>query len=269
MTKFQLAALLLAVALFVGMYIGCETKSNTQKALEKTRAVAAERTDINVLLKAARQRLDAEEAGAIAAAEQRLSALKGDTAALVAGLMRLAGLWYNAGYAAISGHYAQQIAELVQTEEVWSTAGATYAICLQRETDDKVRAFCTKRAVEAFEQAISLNPGNVSHRINLALVYAENPPQEDVMRGVKMLQDLNRQYPDNVSVLNSLARLALKTGQYERAIQRLERVLELDAQNTTAICLLADAWQGAGDEAKARQFAATCNQAKNDNSPSR
>ncbi len=260
MTKFQLAVLVSAAAMFFAIYFGCDTKSKDQKTLEKTRVFSAESTDINILIKEAGKQLDPAAANAIEAAEQELSVTKANAGAHSEVLKRLAALWYGAGNAAISGHYAQLIAEAANTEEAWSKAGTTYAICVQRSTEDKVRNFCTQRAVEAFEKAISINPENVSHRINLAVVYAENPPKEDAMRGITMLIELNRNNPDNTSVLNNLGRLAIKTGQYERAVQRLERVLELEPGNPVATCLLAEAWQGAGNTAKAEQYAQACRQ---------
>ncbi len=260
MTKLQIAVLAGAAALFFALYFGCETKSKDQKTLEKTRVFAAESTDINVLLSAAKQSLAPAAAGEVAAIEQELNLTKGDTSAHVEVLKRLSGVWYRLGDAGISGYYAQLVAEQANTEDAWSKAGTTYAICVQRSQEDKVRDFCTQRAVAAFESAASINPDNLAHRINLAVVYAENPPKEDVMRGITMLLELNRNHPDNVSILNNLGRLAIKTGQFERALERLGRVLELDPGNPVATCLMADAWKGAGDAAKAGEFEQACRQ---------
>jgi len=258
MTKTQIAALVSAIALFLAMYFGCETQSKDQLTLEKSRVFSAESTDANVLIKEAQNRLEPNDRNIISSIEHELDLTQNDSAAHTSSLMRLSGAWFTAGEPAISGHYAQMVAERLQTEEAWSKAGTTYAICLQRSEEDKVRTYCTQRAVAAFESAISINPENVAHRVNLAIVHAENPPKEDVMRGITMLLELNRQYPDNISVLNNLGRLAIQTGQFDKAIQRLERVLEIESGNLMATCLLADAWKGAGDAAKAAQFAKAC-----------
>lgn len=260
MTKTQIAALVSATALFFAMYFGCETQSKDQQTLEKTRVFTAESTDVNVLMRDAQSKLGADSKNEISSIEHELELAQNDSALYVSTLMRLAGAWFQAGEPAVSGHYAQLVAEKLQTEDAWSKAATTYAICLQRSEAEKVRTFCTQRAVAAFETAISINPENLAHRVNLAVVYAENPPEEDVMRGITMLLDLNRQYPENVSVLNNLGRLAIQTGQFDKAVQRLERVLEIEPGNPMATCLLADAWKGAGDVAKAEQFATACGQ---------
>ncbi len=258
MNRLQLAVVLVAISLFFAMYLGCETKSKDQKALEKSRVFSAQSTDIAVLIRAGKENLGDELAGEVMAGEEVLSSSRGDTAAMIIAYKTLAALWYQAGNPEISGYYATQIAELAPTEEAWSRAGTTYAICVQRKPEEKVLEFCTQGAVTALERAVSLNPENIAHRVNLAVVYAENPPKEDVMRGVTMLLELNRQHPDDIAVLNNLGRLANKTGQYERALKRFERVLELEPGNTVATCLLAETWQGLGDAAKASMYAEAC-----------
>jgi predicted Zn-dependent protease len=81
------------------------------------------------------------------------------------------------------------------------------------------------------------------------------------MRGILMLRELNEALPNNVLVMNTLARLAIKTGQIDRAIQRLETSLGLEPDNQNTICLLATAYGNAGPDyaAQAARLAAQCN----------
>ena len=62
-----------------------------------------------------------------------------------------------------------------------------------------------------------------------------------------MLLALNEKYPDDVLVLNALARLAVKTGQWDRAKARLEKSASLQEDNASTICLLADVYQQLDD----------------------
>ncbi|MCB0375900.1 MAG: tetratricopeptide repeat protein [Sinomicrobium sp.] len=218
----------------------------------------AESTDISVLLKNAKAALSSAQNGRVFLLEQELAQTELDSAK-VEKLERLSGTWFEFGEPAIAGYYAQEIAELLGTEESWSIAGTTYTICLQQSTETKVRDYCSGRAIRAFENAISLDPEELAHQVNLALVYTEYPPADNPMRGILMLRELNDAHPNNVLVMNTLARLAIKTGQYDRAIQRLERSLELEADNQNTICLLATAYESAGQTEKAAQFAARCN----------
>ncbi len=44
----------------------------------------------------------------------------------------------------IAGFYAEKIVELQATEEVWSIAGTTYAIFIQKATGEKLVLFAPK-----------------------------------------------------------------------------------------------------------------------------
>ena len=74
-----------------------------------------------------------------------------------------------------------------------------------------------------------------------------------------MLLSLNKKHPENISVLNLLGQLAIKTGQHDKAIARLEKALTLDGKNKQTICLLAQAYQAAGQAAKASEMEKLCN----------
>lgn len=257
MTKLQIGVLLTATALFFVIYFGCETKPTEQRAIEKSRALTAEGASVEVLLQEAKAALTAAEAGRILALEQALE--EAPTDSLRAGrYQELSGAWYESDQPALAGYYAEQVAELRNSEESWSIAGTTYTICLQRTENERIRNYCANRAVKCYESAISLNPANPVHKVNLALVYTENPPAENPMRGIQMLLDLNQSDPDNVLVLNSLGRLAIRTGQFDRASERLEKAASIEPDNRNTICLLAQAYEGAGQAEEAREYGERC-----------
>ncbi len=257
MTKLQWGIVASAIALFFVIYFGCDTRPKDIAALETSRALAAESTDITTLLGEARAGLSSTASNNILALETELESAPSDSARAEV-FKRLSSRWYELGHPAVAGYYAQQVAEIENTEESWSIAGTTYSICIQRAEEPRARDFCTGRAIQAFENAISINPGNTAHRVNLALAYTSNPPPDDPMKGVLMLRDLNQKAPDNVLVLNALARLALQTGQYGRAAERLERAQQLEPDDINTICLLSQAYEGLGETAKAQEFAQKC-----------
>ena len=257
MNRLQWIVIGLSVALFIVLYFGCETTPKNIKALEKSRVLASEGTDVISLLSEAKAGLSPTASNNIVALEVQLEEALGDTARSTV-LKQLSSEWYNQGHAEIAGHYAQEVADVENTEESWSIAGTTYSICIQRAKVEKVKSFCTARAVKAFENAISINPENMAHQVNLALAYTYNPPQDNPMQGILMLRTLNQKAPDNVLVLNTLARLAIQTGQYEKAIERLSKAWSLEENNLTTACLLAQAYEGAGEDAKAEQYLALC-----------
>lgn len=262
MNKLQWIVLGSAVVLFFILYFGCDTKPESQKALEKSRALTVESTDLSELLLSAKSTLNASEATRIGELEAQLENADKDSLK-VETLKQLSGRWYQLEQPAIAGTYAQQVAEVLNDEQSWSITGTTFSICLQTNQDEQVRSYCLGRAVKAFENAISINPANTAHRVNLALTYTESPPKEEPMKGILMLRELNQQEPNNVLVLNSLARLALKTNQFDRAKERLEQAIKLEPQNMGTICMLAQVYEQLGETAAAKTFADRCTAANN------
>lgn len=263
MTTLQWTTIGGALILFLVIYFGCETQPKDIAALEKSRALSVESTDVQTLLLEAKAQLDPSSLSEITALEEELSNTLSDTAKLEV-QKALAGQWYALGQVALSGYYAQEVASVEMTDDAWSIAGTTYTICIQRAEKQKVKDFCMGRAVNAFESAISLDPTELAHQVNLALAYTYSPPADNPMKGVLLLRELNNKAPDNVLVLNTLARLAIQTGQFDKALARLENALALASENTTTICLLAQAYKGAGNSSKAADFAARCRAASND-----
>lgn len=259
MTRLQLSIIASAIALFFVLYFGCDTQPKKQQLLEKSRALAAERTDASAMIDEAFASLKPAQRSAVQELTAQAEAAGSDTAQAPNLYRQLSGEWYQLGFQAIAGYYAQRVAELVNDDESWSIAGTTYLLCFQQSGDEKSKSFCLPKAVAAFENAISLAPDNVKHRVNLALCYVESPPQDNPMKGILMLRDLNTRYPGNVAVINQLARLAIKTGQYDRAIERLEEALRLAPDDTNANCLMALALEESGKAAAAAPFALKCN----------
>lgn len=257
MNRLQIAVLASALGLFLLLYFTCSTTPPEQEAIEKSRALMIESTDIESLLGDAKSRLDTRGTAEILSLEADLEKAPGDTARAEA-FKALSGKWYQLGEAALAGYYAEEVANLENTGQAWGLAGTTFILCAQQTDQDKTRQFCSSRALKAFENAISLEPEAVSHRINLALAFTDFPPADNPMKGILMLRELDTQYPDNPSVLFHLGRLAIQTGQWDRAVERLSRSVELNPDNRPAWCLLAQAYGETGNQAKAAECSSRC-----------
>lgn len=257
MTKLQLVVVGAAIVLFVVLYFGFDTTPRDMQALEKTRALSVEQTTLDVLLQEGKTALAPGQLNSVLALEQQLEEAPDDSVRTSL-LKELSSRWFSLGHPAIAGAYAERVAILENSENSWAIAGTTFTICVQRSQEEKIRNYCTDKAVESFENAISIDPADIAHRVNLALLYTENPPAENPMKGITMLLELNRENPENVLVLNSLGRLAIKTGQYERAVERLEKAKGLEPGNANTSCLLARAYEGLGNMEMAQQYSEQC-----------
>lgn len=173
-------------------------------------------------------------------------------------LKKLASVWYKEGEAAISGYYAEKVAELEKTAEAWQIAGTTYRSALQQSTEEEIKEISSQRAANSLEKAISLDSSNIAYRMQLAMVYVDRPLQDNPMKGILMLRELNEKYPDQPAIILQLGQLAMKTGQFDKAIERFKKAVTLLPEQTDIYCMLAEAYAGKGDKAAADAAVKKC-----------
>ena len=244
-TQLQIIVLSLWAILTVALYWGFDTKSIEQKEDLASRALSGTQVDVGPIITTAKESLAVQDLQEINALEGAVEGSAIDTVR-VNYLKQLSGKWYKLQKFLIAGHYATLVAEAEPTGEHWSIAGTTYipGITIQ---DPLLSKACFQGAVSALENAISLDPEQINHRVNLALAYTEKPPEDNPMKGIQMLLNLNKKHPDDVVVLTTLGRLAMKTGQMDRAKERLERAIEINPDHVRAVCLLAELYRQTSD----------------------
>ena len=257
MKRAQLITIAIFTVLFCVLYFGFRTKSSEHSDLEKSRLVNFEETDIRTLIKEAKAELSESDNPQLESLETALYHLSDDSSKTEI-LMELSGFWYRMERPDISGHYATEVAEMENSEDAWSIAGTTFAAGITGFGDGKEREFCIVKAISSFEKAISINPDNSVHRLNLALCYTKAPPSDNPMKGILMLREMNEKEPDNVHVLVALGKLAIQTGQYSKAIERLTAAFELENENRSVACLLSVAYEGIGNGEAAKDYYILC-----------
>jgi tetratricopeptide (TPR) repeat protein len=248
---------LLAGGLFVLLFWVFDTISPDQKKEEGKRALDFVTTDIINIQQDAKERLETQSRNVIESLEFTELSVSTDSARINA-LKDLSSAWFQLKEPAIAGYYAEQVATIDSSDVAWSIAGTTYAYGLQLYAENKKIGYCAKKAVEAFENAISLNPQHVDHRTKLAVLYADYPPADNPMKGILMLRALQETFPEDSGVLIQLARFGIQTGQYEKAAQRLHQVLQIDPEEKRAICMLAEVYQNLNKQEEAEKYRLLC-----------
>ena len=257
-TREQILYIAGAVLLIAVLYFGFDTKPSSQKVLEKSRALNTREFDIQSLEKEAIPKLKPDEKTYLETLESQMNHVDQDSQKIRL-LKDISGFWYTNTDNLLAGMYAREVAELENTAESWSIAGANLATVLQeKELDAKKLGFARDEAVECFENAISLEPKVVEHRINQALCYIEVPSQEMPMKGVQMLAGLATSFPDSPLPRYHLARLAVQTGQYERAAERIEQAMALDPKNSRFACLAVQIYTALNNPDKVEKLKVVC-----------
>ncbi|MEM6318610.1 MAG: tetratricopeptide repeat protein [Bacteroidota bacterium] len=257
MSKLQSIVLAASLGLFCLLYFGFSPKPREIVSIESERAVSASTVNVNNLIRDVQGDLTKDQKSYLITLEKEVEASENESNKIEM-LKRLSGKWFEYGQPHIAGFYAEKVAEIENTLDAWSITGTTFAATFRGQKDKKIKDFALERATAAFENAVSLNPDAIQPKVNLALCYVEYPQQDNPMKGILMLIELNKEYPDNPIILTNLGRLAIQTGQFDKAVQRLSKAIEIEPTNRNATCLLAQAYEGQGDTPKASQYAEKC-----------
>ncbi len=253
----QKALIIVFIALFCGIYFGCETTTKEIQLLEKSRSVEPIYLDIQQELQVATQMLPKEDRLDL---ESFLVNIEdsGSDSEKVEAYKGLAGKWYQLSKPILSGYYAEKIAEIENTEDAWAIAGTTYYLGLSNANTDNQKKYSRQHALSNFEKASSLNPSNMDHKINSALCYVEYPEEDQPMQGILMLVNLAKENPESIPVHMQLGRLSIRTNQWENALKRFNRVIQIDPDNKEVHCYLSEVYKAQNDTAKASKSEELC-----------
>lgn len=245
----------LFLALFLILYFLVPTTPRERATIDEERSKAFSTFDPTAYLENSKRLLPPGLLAKVESLEDTLNSAKAQEQQVEI-LKQISSSYNRSGNFAAGAIIAEQLAELIQTDTAWSIAGSTYFSGYQSAKDTLLKGYCFDQAILAFESAISINPTEVSHRVNLGLCYVEGG--QNPMKGIVMIRELLDSNPDSEIVLFTLGRLSLRTGQYDKAIDRFQTVLKSDPNNFNANYLLAEAYREKGDKLQAIEAFTTC-----------
>ena len=107
------------------------------------------------------------------------------------------------------------------------------------------------QAKDLFERSLKINPDNDSSKVGLGACYLFGNISANPMEGILKIREVVEKDSSNVYAQLMLAKGSLISGQYDKAISRLQTVNRLEAGNIEAILLLADIYERTADKTNA------------------
>lgn len=153
--------------------------------------------------------------------------------------------WDTLRQPAVAAYYVEQAAMSSSNVRNWEEAGRRYYMATQfaQETD---RPTLYNKAMECFEKVLEQDPSNTETKISLAACYVEG--STDPMKGISLLREVEKTDSNNVNLQLSFAFFSEKSGQWDKAIARFNKILKLQPDFIEAYLHLADAYQNKGDK---------------------
>ncbi len=170
--------------------------------------------------------------------------------------VQLSQVWEHAGQLPVSAYYGAKSARLENSEKKLTFAGQFFLQLMENESSSSVQAWEAGEAVGCLEQSLKLNPDNEDTKLALATGYIEGTGEP--MRGVQILLAIVREKPDDIPANMLLGRMAIQSGQFDKAAGRFETVLKLEPENKEALYFLAQASEGKGDKKRAIELLEKC-----------
>ena len=203
---------------------------------------------IDSLREASRAQLPVHARDSIAAIERELEAVT-DSVLMAPLMSRLAQIWQEHRELPLAAWYHAEAAKLENSEKKLNFAGQFFLQLMQHAGSHDMQAWEAEQAIDCFQRALRINPDNDTIRLALAAGYIEGTGE--TMEGVQVLLGITRKDPDHIPANLMLGRLALQSGQLDKAVERYETVLRQEPANTEALYFLAETYKGKGDKEKA------------------
>ncbi len=184
----------------------------------------------------------------LAAIDKQIAA-SGDSAAMAPLYEKQAGIWLEHKQFPMAAWARAKAAHLERSEKKLNFAGQFFLDLMHEATTAPMQAWEAQGAVQSLSEALELNPDNDTTKLALASAYIEGTGAP--MSGVGILREMVAKDPNHIAANLMLGRLSIQSGQFSKAIPRLEKVLELEPQNREALYFLADAYKGSGNKAQA------------------
>lgn len=152
-------------------------------------------------------------------------------------------------------YYTEAASKLDNSEKSLTFAAQIFLDGLRGEDDLAKVQWESGEAISLYEKALELNPENDDLKIELASCYIygkgrTGDPQE-TMKGIQQLLSVVRKDSTNMKAQMVLGVGGYVSGQYDKAIARLNKVVAAQPDNFEATAFLADTYAAKGDKEEA------------------
>ena len=254
MLKKQLIFILTGLALVILLFIFGTTVAPKSKTVPA--AVSAVKTfDIHNFINEEKKHLSASQVINLGKLEN--SVTRGDVnSQLIIANTQLANFWKDSARSFEPYfYYLSEAAKLDKSEKNLTFAAQLILQNLRGEEDEAKLNWKTEEAIVLFEKAVELYPNNDDLKIGLGSCYVfgkgrTGGPQE-TMKGIQQLLSVVRKDSTNMKAQMMLGVGGYVSGQYDKAIERLQKVVKAQPENLEAIAFLADTYAAKGDKKEA------------------
>jgi tetratricopeptide (TPR) repeat protein len=105
------------------------------------------------------------------------------------------------------------------------------------------------KAIATYQLVLEKNPNNLNAKTDLGVCYAEGTSEP--MKGIMLLREVVSTDPNHEMAQFNLAMLSVKSGQLDKAIDRLNTVLKINPKRIDIYFYLGQVYASKGEKGKA------------------
>lgn len=150
--------------------------------------------------------------------------------------------------------YEAEAARLENSEKTLTFAAHLFLDNLQQEQNPALRKWAALQAKDLFERSLKINPDNDSASVGLGAVYLFGNISAMPMEGLSHINKVLGRDSTNIYAQMTMAKGSILSGQYDKAIMRLQTVYSNDPSNLDAILLMAEVLERTGKKKEAADW---------------
>lgn len=148
-------------------------------------------------------------------------------------------------------YYHAQAAKLENSEKSITFAAHLLLDELMVEENPAIQHWLGLQAKELFEKALVMNPANDSATVGLGACYMFGNVSDNPMEGILKVREVAEKHPDNLYAQMILGLGGVKSGQFDKAIERFLIIIKKQPDNLEAMFHLAETYERKGDKVNA------------------
>ena len=143
-------------------------------------------------------------------------------------------------------------AKAENTEQSWMISANDF-LKGARFVEGEKKGTLYKGAIEGFEKVLKLNPNNLSAKTNLGASIVESSSflGNQPMKGITLLREVIQKDSNNIEANLQLGLFSVTSRQFDKAIERFNRILRIDSTHIDMYVYLGDTYLTMGDKLKA------------------
>ncbi|MBI2730710.1 MAG: tetratricopeptide repeat protein [Sphingobacteriales bacterium] len=149
--------------------------------------------------------------------------------------------------------YIGKASRLENSEKSLTFAARNFFETSREVNEPSIKNWMSGEAEDLYNKALAINPANDSAKVGLGAVILFSGTHSP-MEGIKLIKEVAEKDSTNMYAQFMLGYGSIVSQQWDKAIERFEKVLSKEPENGEAMLLLAEAYEQKGDKANARKW---------------